>query len=373
MKLRMLSLIALAAVALSTGKVHAIELIYGTGSGAKSRINIDAIEPFMAATSKESNGSLTWKYMPGNQIVSVRNAIKGLRDGLVDSAMVVPVFARKELIQNNIMYDTYYFGGDDPIAAAGAAHETIMLNCPSCVKEYKDNNAFLLSSYGGSGDVLVCNKPVRTLDDVKGLKIRASGAQQRIVNAMGAVPVALPPQELTLALERGGLDCAVMALNWMVSFGVQDVAKHVLDFSMGSSRGLGLIVMRRQSWDRLTSEQRKILWKHAPLASARAVATSYVALDKRYRETAKEKGITFYQAGSDFEKVRDQVLAEERKAIISAIEAQGAKNVPAVVDAFLRNLDKWRKISGDEIKDDPDAYARALEREVYSKLDPEKL
>lgn len=352
----------------------AIELIYGTGSGAKSRINVDAVVPFIEATTKDSKGSITWKYLPGNQIVTVRSALKGLRDGLVDAGMVIPVFARKAMIQNNVIYDTIHLGHDDPIAAAGAAHETIMFDCPSCLAEYKKHNAFLLSSFAGSPGVMVCRKPVKTVADVKGLKIRGGGATHRLVKAMGGVPISIPPQELALALERGGLDCAVMALNWMVSFGIHDIAKHVLDYPMGSSRGLGLISMRRDTWKKLTPEQRRILWEHAPLATARATAISYIALDKTYRsKIGPSKGVTFYKGGADVKKVIDDLVGKEEAAISAAIKKQGAKNPEKIVAAFKKNLAKWRKYSRNEIKDDADAFAKVLKREIYDKLDPEKM
>ncbi len=366
-------LAGLALAALAATPASAIELIYGTGSGAKSRINVDAVVPFMAETTKASGGSITWKYLPGNQIVTVRSALKGLRDGLIDAGMVIPVFARKAMIQNNVVYDTIHLGDDDPIAAAGAGQETIMLDCPSCIKEYTKNNAFLLAGFAGSAAVLVCRKPVKTVADIKGLKIRAGGATQRFIKAMGGKPISLPPQELALALERGGLDCAVMALNWMVSFGIQDVAKHVLDFPMGSSRGLGLIAMRRETWKKLTPAQRKVLWDAAPLASARATATSYIGLDKTFRMNAGKKGIKFYKGGDDFKKVAAAFLKNEESAISTAIKRQGAKNPERIVAAFLKNLAKWRKLSQNEIKDDPAAYARVLKREIYDKLDPEKM
>lgn len=371
-RLRNLALAGVLGVLAAT-PAAAIELIYGTGSGAKSKINIDAVVPFIEATTKASGGSITWKYLPGNQIVSVRSALKGLRDGLIDAGMVIPVFARKDMIQNNVIYDTIHIGHDDPIASAGAAHETIMLDCPSCVAEYKKKNAFLLSSFAGSPSVLVCRKPVKTVADVKGLKIRGGGATHRLVKALGGIPISIPPQELALALERGGLDCAVMALNWMVSFGIQDIAKHVLDYPMGSSRGLGLIAMRRDTWKKLTPAQRKVLWDHAPLASARAVALSYIGLDKRYRKTAGAKGVTFYKGGSDFKQVIDKLIAGEEAAIAKAIKRQGAKNPERIVATFKKNLAKWRKFSREEIKDDVDAYARVLKREVYDRLDPEKM
>jgi TRAP-type C4-dicarboxylate transport system substrate-binding protein len=374
MKLDMKLLGGIVVVAMFATPVSAKELIFGTGSGAKSKINGDAIVPFLKATEAQSNGSITWKYLPGSQIVTVRTALKGLRDGLIDAGMVIPVFARKALINNNIIYDTIHLGHDDPIAAAGAAHETIMLNCPSCVAEYKKFNAFLLSSFAGSSNVMVCRKPIKTISQIKGLKVRGGGASNRLVKALGGVPVGIPPQELALALERGGLDCSVQALNWMISFGVQDIAKHVLDYPMGSSRGLGLIVMRRDSWKKLTKAQRKILWDNAPLASARAVADSYLKVDRAYRQKiGPSKGVKFYQAGDDVKNAISAMIAKEEAAVIATIKKQGAKNPEIVIAAFKRNLAKWRKFSQNDIKGNAEAYARILKREVYDKLDPENM
>lgn len=364
---------ALAACVISL-PVSAKELIFGTGSGAKSKINIDAIVPFLKITEKQSNGSLTWKYLPGNQIVTVRSALKGLRDGLIDAGMVIPVFVRRDLINNNIVYDTIHLGHDDPIAAAGAAHETIMLNCPSCVAEYKKFNAFLLSSFAGASNIMVCRKPVKTLADIKGLKVRGGGAANRMVKALGGVPVSVPPQELAIALERGGLDCSLQALNWMLSFGIHDIAKHVIDYPMGSSRGLGLIVMNRKTWKGLTKEQRRVLWDNAPLASARAVADSYVKFDDFYRKSiGPKKGVNFYQAGDDIKGAIAKMMTKEDAAIVAVIKKQGAKNPAKVLAAFKSNLAKWRKFSQTEIKGDADAYGRVLKREIYDKLDPEKM
>ncbi len=370
---RILASVALAA-GLAMSPASAIELVYGTGSGAKSRINVDAMEPFFKETTAASKGSITWKYLPGNQIVTIRSALKGVRDGIVDVGMVVPVFVRKDLIHNNIIYDTIHLGHEDPVAAAGAAHETMMLNCPACLGEWKKNNQFLLASYAGSPSVLVCRDPVKTIADLKGKKVRGGGATHRLVQAIGGTPISTPPQELALALERGGLDCAVMALNWMVSFGIHDLAKHVLDYPMGSSRGLALMTMRRDSWKKLTSEQRKILWDHAPMASARALMIAYMKLDDDYRaKIGPSKGVKFYQAGPDIKQAIDNLIKNEENAIAGAIKKQGAKNPDRIVKAFLKNLEKWQKISKDEIKGNVEAYAKALKREVYDKVDPDKL
>lgn len=159
-----------------------------------------------------------------------------------------------------------------------------------------------------------------------------------------------------------------------MSFGIHDIAKHVIDYPMGSSRGLGLIVMNRKTWKGLTKAERKILWDNAPLASARAVAHSYLKVDKIYRsKIGPSKGVKFYSAGDDIKNAIKKMMVNEEAAVVATIKKQGAKNPQKVVDAFKKNLVKWRKFSQNDIKGNAEAYAKILKREVYDKLDPEKM
>lgn len=53
---------------------------------------------------------------------------------------------------------------------------------------------------------LHARKPVRTLDDLKGLKFRTAGAWLEISKDLGAAPVTMPGGEVYAALERGAID-----------------------------------------------------------------------------------------------------------------------------------------------------------------------
>jgi hypothetical protein len=64
--------------------------------------------------------------------------------------------------------------------------------------------------------------------------------------------------------------------------------------------------------------------------------------------------------------------AGERERNVSAAKGFGVKDPEAILDAHVRNVVKWQKLSKD-IGRDPAKLEAALWREVYSKLDPEKL
>ncbi len=68
----------------------------------------------------------------------------------------------------------------------------------------------LVATYPFSGQMLFCRKPISTLADIKGLKVRTNGPSAAdLVKALGGQPVSLAFGEVYTALERGTVDCGI--------------------------------------------------------------------------------------------------------------------------------------------------------------------
>lgn len=68
----------------------------------------------------------------------------------------------------------------------------------------------LVATYPFSGQMLFCRKPIATLADIKGLKVRTNGPSSAdLVKALGGQPVSLAFGEVYTALERGTVDCGI--------------------------------------------------------------------------------------------------------------------------------------------------------------------
>ena len=129
---------------------------------------------------------MNWKLVSGGQLANPRTTLPSIRDSVIDAGMVLTSVYVKELAASNVVYNLLGFGSD-PLAIAGATLETIMLNCPQCLEEYKKLNAVLVAGYGVTPYRLLCAKPVSGPDDIKGEKIKiAGGAEARIIKAIGA-------------------------------------------------------------------------------------------------------------------------------------------------------------------------------------------
>ncbi len=81
---------------------------------------------------------------------------------------------------------------------------------PAANKELEKVGLRIIGHYTYSAQVFWCKKPVSTLEELKGKKVRTiGGSMNDLVGALGMQPVGLPFGEVYAALERGVVDCAV--------------------------------------------------------------------------------------------------------------------------------------------------------------------
>jgi TRAP-type transport system periplasmic protein len=108
------------------------------------------------------------------------------------------------------------------------------------------------------GQLYTSSKPVRTLEDVRGLKIRAPGpVQVSMLRALGAVPVTMPAGEMYDALERGVIDGLVTGLSAIKGYRLEQLVKHA---TLANSYVAAMIVaMNQQSYKKLSAEDRALL------------------------------------------------------------------------------------------------------------------
>ena len=78
----------------------------------------------------------------------------------------------------------------------------------------------------GPGLLHTATKPVHTLEEVKGLKIRATGTSQLIVRAFGAAPVAMSQGEAYDALAKGIVDGTLVPMEALEGFKQAEVLKY---------------------------------------------------------------------------------------------------------------------------------------------------
>jgi TRAP-type C4-dicarboxylate transport system substrate-binding protein len=114
--------------------------------------------------------------------------------------------------------------------------------------------------YGSTdGTYFVTNKPIRKVEDLKGLRLRTSSEILAVtVKAMGAAPTMLSAAELYLALQRGMLDGAVSAPNSILDRKLQEVTKHITQFP-GLTYLAQWVLMNKAKFDSLPADVQKAI------------------------------------------------------------------------------------------------------------------
>lgn len=101
-------------------------------------------------------------------------------------------------------------------------------------------------------------KPVKTVDDCKGLKIRTPGGHQtNYIKALGAEPVFMPLGDVYLSLETGTIDGLVTCPPLVLAFKLHEVAKYGVVATFGCvSEG---VIMNQKSWENTPDDLKPII------------------------------------------------------------------------------------------------------------------
>lgn len=106
--------------------------------------------------------------------------------------------------------------------------------------------------------IYTANKPLKTLADIKGLKIRsAGGIVTPALTAIGATPVTMPLPDLYLSLQTGVVDGADVGPSGILSFKGQEVLKYVLEVPFGFT--MQVINVNNDVWGKLPADLQKIM------------------------------------------------------------------------------------------------------------------
>lgn len=342
-----------------------LKIAYGAYGSPTSTLVAHGIIPFIDEAQK-LDGTLKFELLSGGAVVGAKTGLSGVRDGLVDAAQISSIYFPSELPTMNVTTSLSPGIAADTRAVAAATTEMTILHCDKCEKELSAWNMKYLGGYGVSSYSLLCTKPVKTLADLKGLRVRAAGPFGRMATALGMVPANMTISETYEGLQRGQIDCTFGSPGWLTSFSIGDVAKNVLLFGMGTAFGGPLIDVSVDKWKAADDKQKDAL-KHAAAVGVISSAIAYMAADDKVVASAAEKGYSFVKAGSDVHDVLNKFSKDTRDQVIDHAKERGIKDADQTVDTFLATLDKWKKIVADAGNDNQ-AIIDRLYTEVYAKM-----
>lgn len=165
-------------------------------------------------------------------------------------------------------------------------------------------------------------KRFEKVEDLEGLRVRTSPVVGGIYEKLGAVPVAVPTQELYTAVERGMVDLA--AFPWSYTFGsykIYEVSQYAtIGIDMGSF--FCGVYVNKTAWDSLPADI-KAIHDELMLEYCDRMAADYEAADKKWIPIFKEAGIEIITLPPEEKAKLVAKASEVYEEWIKSVEAKG--------------------------------------------------
>jgi TRAP-type C4-dicarboxylate transport system substrate-binding protein len=171
-------------------------------------------------------------------------------------------------------------------------------------------------------------KPVQKLEDLKGMRIRATGSVARIVGALGATPVAMPMPDTYDALSRGVAEGVVCPFEALEGWRLGEVVKFTTQNFVAANSLAMFVVMNKETWNSLSPEIQKIIEK---------INEEWIPKQAAVWDEVDKSGLEF-------------VSKRGHKIIPLSTEQQGqwAKAVRPLLDDYVNRM-KAKGLPGEEV------------------------
>jgi C4-dicarboxylate-binding protein DctP len=215
---------AIAAVMLLANAASAQQFTMKLSSPTVNDAPHEWMKAFKAGVEQRSGGRIKVEIYPASQLGQIPATVDGVALGTIEFAIPAVGF----LIGLEPRFQVFDAAG----LFDGIAHSQKMLADPAVqarLASFGEAKGVELLMVGNNGPLmLVSHKPVRSVADFKGLKVRVPGAAPLHVEPfkkLGASPVSMPLGEALPALQNKTIDGAIMSFNVLTMFKYYDVAK----------------------------------------------------------------------------------------------------------------------------------------------------
>ena len=292
-----LALTGAMAMAMSFNPVSAqTVLTMSSWVGPTHPLTRDVLGGWAAAVEKATNGRVKMQ-MLAKHPVAPGGTFDGVRDGVMDVSYVTASYtpARHPL---PLLAELPGSGSSAEInsVAFSRIHWKHLHNAG----EYKGVKLLGVFTHG-PGQMFLVKKPVNSVADIAGMKIRSGGGiSEASAKALGASPLVKPAPESYEILASGVADGTFFPAESIKSFNLDKVVKHATIFPGGFYSSAFGFFMNEEKWNKLPKQDQDAIMSVSGEALARLAGKAWDAADKGGMEALRAAGVNIQQASPAF-------------------------------------------------------------------------
>jgi len=306
---------------LSVGGVSAqTTLTMSSWVGPSHPLTRDVLGGWAAAVEKATNGRVKLQMLPKAPMAAA-GTFDGVRDGLVDVSYVTASYtpARHPL---PLLAELPGSGGSAEVNSV--AYSRIHWKYLQQANEYKGVKLLGVFTHG-PGQMFSVKKPVTSVADLAGMKVRSGGGiSEASAKALGASPLVKPAPESYELLSSGVADATFFPSESIKSFNLDKVVKHATYFPGGFYSSSFGFFMNEDKWNKLSKQDQDAINSVSGEALARLAGKAWDAADKVGIDALKAAGVAMVDANPAF--VAD-VRKRTEPLISDWVKAANAKGI----------------------------------------------
>ncbi|WP_415713750.1 TRAP transporter substrate-binding protein [Maridesulfovibrio sp.] len=208
------------------------------------------MERWKQEVEKRTGGKVQVQTYPGSTLLGAKNTLRGVMQGQADIGCISlayhpGVFPLCSVFELPLGFTT-------STSASLALWDLFSKYQPKEFKKFK-----VLTMFTSAPSNIMTEVPVRTLADLKGLEIRASGILSKILESLGATPVSMPMSATPEALQKGVVKGLFSSFEVLKDLNFAEICRY--ETETNTAVYPFAIIMNKNSWNGLPDDVKKVL------------------------------------------------------------------------------------------------------------------
>jgi TRAP-type C4-dicarboxylate transport system substrate-binding protein len=273
---------------------------------------------------KETNGKVKFTIYAGGVLIPANDTYEGVVNGIADIGLSMAGYS----VGRFSLSEVVALPGLN-LTGFGTMHSSKVLmdlwdKFPEIRAQYDDTHVLWVN--GELYRQLISTKPMQTLDDLKGKKLRIPGSESSYIEVLGGIPVNLTGGEVYEALQRGVIDGNFHPWEAIVGYKLYEIAKYATMSNINNG-GVFMMAMNKKKYESLPADIRTVIDAHSGRYGALNIQGKMREdyEQKFYDEIVKVRNIPVYQFS---ESDRQKLTELEKPAVEKWIQDQEKKKLP---------------------------------------------
>lgn len=272
---------------------------------------------------KASGGRIAFRPYWAGSLISSDMSMTEIRHGVADIGLITPIYARGGA--HLLRAQSGFYGGIRDMPDQIAVYDCLAARFPQMGKELAGLHVLAVQA-GNFPGILTRSRPVKSLADLRGLRLRAQSDAIDVLRQLGADPVNMPMGDVYSALAKGVIDGVVAPADTIKSLHFAEVGRNftTIRFSRGAYPARAISDL---AWRRLPKDLQQLLLRSKVVWEA-ALNKEILTAESAGMKNGKQNHIRFFDISPEEQQRFDELYNKDARLQAQRLSAVGIEGEP---------------------------------------------